>query len=375
MKRIVMPKLGLRSKEAEIVLWHKKERDHVTKGEVLLDIVTEKANVEIEAPATGVLSQIMHWEGEVVKVGETIALILSAGETLPRREASQRVVRSTPAAKRLCREAAIPVEEIHQALGKEPITEQDVRSYLAQQKKTGEKADLFQVTILSPTRKVIARRIHQSASEKPHIYLFSELNMSSLLKTKERLAKKTLKNSLPISLTRLIVKITATVLTQFPAFNATLVGEGDELILRKYKHINIGIAVATEQGLVVPVIKDVGAKNISALAAVAEELITRSRQNKLSAEDMTGGTFTITNLGMYGVTNFIPIINSPEVAIMALGVIQEKLSLDGDTIAKIPVMSVCLGIDHRVLDGVDGAKFLQRLKSAVENPPSFSVDS
>lgn len=375
MKHVVIPKLGLRAKEAEIVKWHRKAGDHVIREEVLVEIETEKANVEIEVPETGILTEIVHGEGDVVKVGKTIALILPDGETTSPQKTLKRVVRSTPAAKRLCKDAVIPIEKVYQTLGKEPVTEQDVRSYLTEQRKTGETGDLFEATILSPTRKTIARRMHASASEKPHIYLFSEVNMSSLLETKERLAKELLRSGLKISLTDIIVKITATVLAKFLPFNATLVGEGEQLILRKYKHINIGIAVATERGLVVPVIKDVGAKSITALVREREDLVSRARENRFSPDDMTGGSFTITNLGMYGVTSFIPIINSPEVAIMAMGAIQEKLSLDEDNIVEIRVMSVCLGIDHRALDGADGAKFLQQFKYVAENPPVFSVDS
>lgn len=356
MERIVIPKLDLQTQEAEIVRWHKKEGEEVNKEELLLEISTDKANVEIQAPETGVLTQVSCHEGQVVKVGQTIAYITSPNESPPQQKTAR--VRSTPIARQLCKKSGITVEEVYQALGREPITEQEVNTYL---KKRPEKpAEIaYEAQPLSPLRKIIARRVQESAQQKPHIYLFSEIEVNSLLK-KEHSGK--------ITLTDLFLKITAMVLPEFPQLNATLVSESGELILRKYKQVNIGLAVSTDRGLVVPVVKDAGSKSLTDLAQQTKQLAARARENKLSAEELTGGSFTISNLGMYGLQSFIPIINPPEIAILAIGSIQEKLSLQKDKVKKVSVISVCLGMDHRAVDGADGARFLQRLKELVEDP-------
>jgi pyruvate dehydrogenase E2 component (dihydrolipoamide acetyltransferase) len=363
MQRVVIPKLDLQTQEAEIVRWHKKEGEEVKKEELLLEISTDKANVEIGAPATGVLTQVASHEGEVVKVGQTIAYITNRGESPPQQKTAR--VRSTPIARQLCSKSGITVEEIYRAIGREPITEQEVSAYLKKrQEKPSEIA--YEEQSLSPLRKLIARRVQESAQQKPHIFLFSEIEVDSLLKREhsEKLASKNIK----VTLTDLLLKITAMVLPEFPRFNATLVGESGDLVLRKYKQMNIGLAVSTERGLVVPVVKDVGGKSLSDIAQATKELVARARENKLCAEELTGGSFTVSNLGMYGVQSFIPIINPPEVAILAIGSIQDKLSLQKDKVKKNSVISVCLGMDHRAVDGADGARFLQRLKELVEDP-------
>jgi pyruvate dehydrogenase E2 component (dihydrolipoamide acetyltransferase) len=179
-------------------------------------------------------------------------------------------------------------------------------------------------------------------------------------KLKKKLDSETSKSKdVKITLTDLLIKITATVLSEFPRFNAALLNEKGKLVLRIYKQVNIGVAVSTERGLFVPVVKDVGNKSLVEVAKQTKQLSAKAKANKLSPEELSGGSFTISNLGMYGVQSFIPIINPPEIAILGIGSIQEKT---------VPVMSVCLGMDHRAVDGADGAKFLQKLKDLIENP-------
>jgi pyruvate dehydrogenase E2 component (dihydrolipoamide acetyltransferase) len=363
MERVRIPKVDLQTQEAEIVRWHKMEGEEVQKEELLLEISTDKANVEIEAPETGVLTQVTCREGEVVKVGQTIAYIAKPGESPPPQKTTR--VRSTPIARQLSSKSGITIEEVYQAIGREPITEQEVKAYL---KKRQEHPTLiaYEAQPLSPLRKIIARRVQESAQQKPHIHIFSEIEVDSLLKIQhsEKLASKKIK----ITLTDLLIKITAKALSEFPRFNATLVSENGELILRKYKRMNIGLAVSTDKGLVVPVVQDVGNKSLTEVAEQTKQLVARASENKLSGKEISGGSFTVSNLGMYGVQSFIPIINPPEVAILAIGSIQEKLTLQKDKVKTVSVMSVCLGMDHRAVDGADGAGFLQRLKELAEDP-------
>jgi len=354
MERVIIPKLDLQTQEAEIVRWHKKEGDDVKKEELLLEISTDKANVEIEAPQTGVLTQVTCQEGDVVKVGQIIAYIAAPGESSPHQKTAR--VRSTPIARKLCGEADISVEEVFQSIGQEPITEREVRTYLTKRQTQPAERE-YEEQALSPLRKIIAHRVQESAQQKPHIYLMIEIEVDSFLKKQHSETSKS--KDVKITLTDLLLKKTASVLSEFPRLNATLVRENGELVLRMYKQVNIGLAVSTDRGLFVPVVKDVGNKSLIEVAKQTKRLAAKAKANKLSPEELSGGSFTVSNLGMYGVQSFIPIINPPEIAILAIGSIQEK---------KIPVMSVCLGIDHRAVDGADGARFLQRLKELVEDP-------
>lgn len=404
--RIVIPKLSLRAKEAEITRWHKQEGDRVDKEETIFEIATEKANVVIEAPASGIIAKILYKEGEVAKVGELVAIIatsseeMSEVETLLQAEKSTTKLespvnekkellaqvspstqeeihpkldfRATPAAKRLGREESILLEEVFKELKREPITKREVQEFIKRKKGGRKDQGLYEEVKLSPLRKIIAHRVFESYNQKPHIYLFSEVDMSSALKFKETINSEIPDKDLKISLTDILIKITSLVLSEFPNFNATLeeVGNG-ELALKKFKNVNIGIAAATERGLTVPVIKEVNKKSLISLARETKDLVARARENRLSQEEVTGSTFTITNLGMYGVHSFIPIINPPEVAILSLGVVTEKPFVAEGKLGKKPVMSVCLGIDHRALDGSDGAKFLERLRQITESPSTF----
>ncbi|MBA7493167.1 Dihydrolipoyllysine-residue acetyltransferase component of pyruvate dehydrogenase complex [subsurface metagenome] len=406
--RIVVPKLSLRAKEAEITRWHKKEGDRVDKEEIIFEIATEKANVEIEAPASGIVAKILHGEGEIVKVGELVGVIATSNEDMnevetllqaekpahrlesaasEKKESLAEVspftqeeihpkldFRATPAAKRLCREESIPLEEVYRELKREPITEKEVQEFIKRKKKGRKDQELYEEVKLSPIRKIIAHRVFESYNQKPHIYLFSEIDMSSALKFKETLTSEMPDKDLKVSLTDILIKITSLVLSEFPNFNATLskVDHG-ELFLKKFKNINIGIAVVTERGLMVPVIKGVNKKDIVSVARETKVLVTRAKENRLSEEDITGSTFTLTNLGMYGVHSFIPIINPPEVAILALGAITKKPFVANGQLAEKPVMSICLGMDHRALDGADGGKFLEKFKQVIEDPSMFPI--
>jgi pyruvate dehydrogenase E2 component (dihydrolipoamide acetyltransferase) len=389
MERVIVPKLDLQTQEIEIIRWHRREGERVDKEELLLEISTDKAVVDIAAPTSGILCGTACSAGDKVKVGDTLAYICAEGEAAPAfavrgsqprsrtRPAAAAVapqppvgpltLRSSPVAKRLCQENSVTVEEVYEALGKEPVGEREVRAYLASRERSDRQAADYETVELSSRRRIIARRVEESARTIPHIYLFGEATVTRLEELKGRLSQ----GGRRVTLTDLFVWTLGAALVEFPAFNATTAEEGRALVVRRHRKVNVGLAVSTEQGLVVPVLKDVARKTLAELALEKEELLTRARSNKLSPQDLLGATFTLSNLGMYGVGSFTAVINPPEVAILAVGAASDRLTLRAGKPASISVVGLCLGLDHRVLDGAEGGRFLSRFVERVESPPDL----
>jgi pyruvate dehydrogenase E2 component (dihydrolipoamide acetyltransferase) len=240
-----------------------------------------------------------------------------------------------------------------------------VRQYLAAHSRApAAAAEAFEDMALSPRRKLIARRMKESLQNIPAIYLFSEVNMDRLEQRKSELRV----SGLRVTLTDLLIPIIGEVLTELPQFNATLLERDAETIVRRYRSVNLGLAVSTDQGLVAPVLRDITRKPLAQLVREKDELVARARANRLSPEDITGATFTLTNLGMLDVTTFTALINPPEVAILAVGAVRERVALAGGKPVAMHVAGVCLGVDHRALDGAEGGRFLSRFKACVEDP-------
>jgi pyruvate dehydrogenase E2 component (dihydrolipoamide acetyltransferase) len=371
MERVSVPKLDLQTQEIEIIKWHKSEGDRVKKDEPLLEISTEKATVEIEAPMSGVLGGIAHQAGEKVKIGDTLAYVYLENEQGPApvttvTAANPAPIRSTPAARKLCKENSVKIEEVFQAVGIEPIGEREVKQFLASKRQPSRQDEQYETVELSSRRKIIARRMQESVRTIPHIHLFGEANVGRL----EVLQAELSKGGTRITLTDLILRILGTALSEFPLFNAVAVDDGVGLVVRKYRKVNIGLAVSSDHGLVVPVLKDVTSKTMAELVREKQELISKARANKLSPDDLSEGTFTLSNLGMHDVTSFTAIINPPEVAILTVGASRDRLELVDGKLVTVRVVGLCLGLDHRVLDGTDGGRFLSRLKQLLEEPPN-----
>jgi pyruvate dehydrogenase E2 component (dihydrolipoamide acetyltransferase) len=216
------------------------------------------------------------------------------------------------------------------------------------------------VEALTGMRKVIAERLSSSWQTSPHVNMTAEVDMSKAIDLKAQLAASGQK----VSVTDIIVKCTAIALTEFPLVNASLIN--NEII--QYKHVNIGIAVALDNGLIVPVIKDANHKTITALRNDLLMLSDKARTGRLTSDEMSQGTFTISNLGMFGVDHFTPIINPPQSAILGVcRTVERPVAVDGQVVVK-PLMNLCLSFDHRLIDGVDGAKFLARIRALLEQP-------
>jgi len=379
-----MPRLSLTMKEGSVVHWHKQEGETINKGEPLVEVLSEKVTFDVEAPESGVVRKILVEEGVDVPVNAVLAIIaapdeeISDVETLPaqapeetketvaaipeaKAEAAVEVeerVPASPAAKRLARESGIDLAQVKGSGPEGRIAEEDVRRFIEE---TGQPTPKVKETIpLTGIKKTTAERVSRSMKTAPHSAVVMEVDMTNTAKAREEKQ---------VSYTELLVKAVALALKKHPLLNSTLTE--DERI-RVYEDVNIGVAVVTEQGLVVPVIHNADKKSLAEIASKLKELATKAREGKLAKEDVSGGTFTITNLGMYGVDLFTPIINPPEAAILGVGRIVNKPVAEGEKIVIKPVMTLSLSYDHRIVDGAPAAQFLQEIKKILEASPNFS---
>ncbi len=373
--KVVMPRLSLTMKEGTVVQWFKKEGESVQKGEPLVEVLSEKVTYDVEAPESGILRRILVAEGSNVPIDQAIGMIAALDEPIteaavtahfspleverapavsePKAVAvaqSEERVLASPAARRLARELGVDLGHVKGTGPEGRIVEDDVRRFAEQPSVLPR---VKEVIPLVGIRKTTAERLSYSARTAPHSTITMEVNMTNAVKIHEETA---------VSYTDLLIKAVATALRDHPFLNATLENEQ----IKVFEDINVGFAVATEQGLVVPVVHNADQKTVSEIAAKVKELVEKARQGKLSKEDLTGGTFTITNLGMYGVDVFIPIINPPETAILGVGRIAEKLTLVDNQVKIKPVMQLSLSYDHRIVDGAPAAQFLQKVKQVLE---------
>jgi pyruvate dehydrogenase E2 component (dihydrolipoamide acetyltransferase) len=375
--KVVMPRLSLTMKEGSVVQWFKKEGETVNKGEPLVEVLSEKATIEVEAPASGILRKVLAERGVDVPVNATLGIIAAANDEIPEIETKieataqekEEVEMSTetqikmakpmdehalasPAAKRLAREHEVDLAQVKGSGPEGRITEDDVQRFVEEATQLGPRVK--EVIPLAGMKKTTAERVSRSFRTAPHSTVIMEVDMSNAAK---------MRKEKQISYTELLVKAVSTALKKHPLLNSTLI-EGEKI--KVYEDINVGVAVATEQGLVVPVIHNADNKSLEEIASRLRELAEKARTGKLSKEDVAGGTFTITNLGMYGVDMFMPIINPPEAAILAAGRIVDKPMAEGERIVIKPVMSLSLSYDHRIVDGAPAAQFLQEIKKILE---------
>jgi len=373
-----MPRLSLTMKEGTVIQWFKKEGDMVEKGEPLVEVLSEKATYDVEAPASGVLRKILTEEGTDVPVGETLGIITAPDEELPEIEVAaappaveaeeavavperkveekiERRVIATPAAKRLAREYNIDLTQIRGSGPGGRIVEEDVKRLI---EGTRIMPRVREVIPLTGIRKTAAERVSLSARTAPQSTITMEVDMSKAAELREKVG---------VSYTDMLVKAAAKALTEHPIINSTLEKEQ----IKIFADINIGVAVATEMGLVVPVIHNANRKSLTEISSTLKGLAEKAKQSKLAKEELTGGTFTITNLGMYGVDIFTPIINPPETAILGVGRVAEKPVVVKEQTVIRPLMQLSLTFDHRVVDGAPAAEFLQKVKQNLESPDAL----
>lgn len=359
--RVVMPRLSLTMKEGTVGTWYKKEGDAVEKGEPLVEVFSEKATYDLEAPASGVLRKIVVQEGVDAPVNAVLAVITALDEEFSETEIStekpkaveeiEKRILASPAAKRLAREHGVDLSHVKGSGLEGRIVEEDVRRFIEESR--GLLPKVKEVIPLSGYRKTSAERVSASFRTAPHSTVVMEVDVSRAMDLHDRLQ---------VSYTAILVKAAAKSLAEYPIINSTL--EGNQIKI--FGDVNVGVAVATKNGLVVPVIHNADKISIEEMDMTIKELTEKAKQGKLAREDLTGGTFTITNLGMYGVEFFIPIINPPEAAILAIGRVVEKPVVVEGKIGTKPTVTLSLSYDHRIVDGAPAAVFLGKVKEKVE---------
>ena len=458
---VIMPKAGSEMEEGEIVQWFKNEGDHVEEGEVLLEIVTDKVNMEVEAEATGTLLKILAQAGDVVPVVQTIAWIGEPGEKIPGASESGEVapaetiiekkvdytpvkevekvdysgLRATPAARAYARKKGIDLSKVKGSGPKGRIHKDDVLDYKLNSKikisplaeriakiegintesivGTGPngkimKADIMAVlhgapkveaapkaevapkapkapkapnenqwgvveTVpMSPMRKVISKRMSESYFSAPTFVVNVEVDMTELLALRKKVVDAIIEETgKKATVTDFISLAVIKSLMKHPYVNASLSGDEKEMYLHHY--VNLSIAVGMDSGLVVPVIKGADKMSLKELVVASKEITTKALNGKLKPDEMADSTFTISNLGMYGVKSFVPIINQPNTAILGVSATVPKPVVYNGEVTVRPIMTLTLTADHRVVDGLEGAKFMKTLKEAIENPLSLLI--
>jgi pyruvate dehydrogenase E2 component (dihydrolipoamide acetyltransferase) len=353
--KVVMPKLSL-----TVGKWYKKQGEAVEKDEPIVEVISEKATYDLEAPASGILRKILIEEGVDAPVNATLAIITAPDEPFSEAEMpieaqltpeKERVLAS-PAAKRLAKEHAINLSFVKGSGPEQRITEEDVRRFIGETSVLTPK--IKEIIPLTGFRKTSAERVSTSFKTAPHSTIMMRIDVSHAQKLHEKLQ---------ISYTAILVKAVAKALLEHPIINSTL--QGDQI--RVYEDVNIGLAVATQNGLVVPIIHNADKKSLKEIDNSIQELTEKARQGKLTKENLTGGTFTISNLGMLEVEFFTPIINPPEAAILGVGKITQKPVAIDEKIIVRPMMILSLSYDHRIIDGAPAAEFLRKAKTKIEN--------
>ena len=417
---VLMPRLSDTMTEGVIASWHKKVGDAVKKGEVLADIETDKATMELESYKNGKLLYQGAKEGQKIAVNDLLCIIgeegkvdvnaivnaskgstaseagnqkseasqATQGQTEVKQTASQAAnqsastdgrIKASPLAKKLAKEKGIDLSKVHGSGDSGRITKNDIDNFkeVQQGASTQPSAKPAAQPIISgqegyrnidnsQIRKVIAKRLGESKFSAPHFYLTMEIIMDNAMTARAQMNEV---SDVKISFNDMVVKAAAMALRKHPAVNSSWMGE----FIRQYQHIHVGVAVAIEEGLIVPVIRFADQKTLSQIAAESKELAGKARNKKLQPNEFSGNTFTVSNLGMMDIEEFTAIINPPDSAIMAVGRIKEVVVRKGDGFGVTNVMKITLSCDHRSVDGAVGASFLQTFKKYMENPVTMLV--
>lgn len=412
--KVVMPKLSEAMAEGKVLKWLKREGDKISGGDIIAEIESDKADIELEAFGSGVLRKIVVEVGSSVPVGQTIAVIADPGEDIssalagapapvpakvegpspahpapavarvqpaqPPTPTSPPVapaggrVRASPLARKIAERAGV---DLHLIKGSGPagrVIRRDVEEYVSA---AGVRPAAVAPTApgeyedrpLSSMRRTIARRMAQSKATVPHFYLTTEVDMEPLSALRDKLNAGVGQGDAKITFTHLLIKAGAQALRRHPEANVSFNGE----TARYYRRVHVSMAVALDEGLVTPVIQDADQKSIGQIAREARELSERGRARKLKPEEFTGGTFSISNLGMFDVEEFSAVINPPEGMILAVGAIVPKpVVVEGQVVVRRR-MRLTLSIDHRVIDGAMGGRFLRTLRGLLEHPAQISL--
>ena len=397
-----MPQMGYDMQQGTVVRWIKKEGDEVARGEPIAEIETDKAVVEMESTGAGILRKIVAPEGTTANVGEVIGIVGSADEEIgdlevaapapaaaapsapapkatavearpaPAEVAEVKEIKASPVARRLAEERGI---DLSQVTGTGPggrIVREDVEAFVGPPKAAPATATAAAPTEagrveLTRMRQAIARSTVQSKQHAPHFYVTSEIDMTAAIELRRQLNRPQEEGS-RVSVNDLIVKAAAMALQKFPALNSFFRDDH----LETHPYFNIGIAIALEQGLIVPSVANCESKSLVEIGRATKDLADRAQEGRLHESEYSGGTFSISNLGMFDVDSFAAIIVPPQSAVLAVGSVKKKPVVgEGDQVVVRQMMKVTLSVDHRVSDGAEGARFLAELKRLLESPVSL----
>ena len=386
---VIMPALSPAQKTGILIEWFKEEGDLIEKGELLMEVETDKANVEVEATTTGILANITVNLGDEIPVGKVIALILADGESAPesnKEYSSTELKVSEEDTAQLQTTISNPLDPSANLPTNKIVASPKVRQYANKEgidlsfiKGSGPNGVILMEDVLVnqssteteendiPTNKgwrLMADRLTESWSSAPHFNLVRDLDVSNLVTYKKQVQDKI---SNRLTYTDLLIKLVSIALKEHPRINASWIDNN----IVKNSEINVGLAVDFDGGLIVPVIHKTDELSLGEITNRRKDLITRTQAGKLRSGDLDRGTFTISNLGMFDVDSFNAIINPPQAAILAVGRIVDKVvPVDGLPEVR-PILTLNLSFDHRVVDGVRGAEFLQTLSNLIENPLQF----
>jgi len=394
---VVMPALEMAQENGKLLAWRKKEGERVTKGEPLLEIETDKAVVEVEAPGDGILAGITANVGAVIPVGETIAWLVAAGEKPPAKSAATAAPAAraasasaaqtlatapaatkqigaaapqiSPKARRLAKELGVGIGQIRGTGPDGVITTEDVQAFADSKSSATARAAPAAGEASSTVARLMAERTTQSWTSVPHFFLVREVEAGELVAAQKRLSAEAAKaeGAATVTVTDLLIALVARVVAKHPRMNSSWTGEG----IRANPDVNISVAMAVKDGVVSAVIHKANTLILSEVSTQRRELTERARAGRLRPADIAGGTFTISNLGMYKVDAFSAIITPPQAAILAVGSISERVvPVDGKPGIR-PMMTMTLSSDHRVVDGARAAEFLSDLADAVREPEKF----
>jgi pyruvate dehydrogenase E2 component (dihydrolipoamide acetyltransferase) len=421
---VVMPQMGESIAEGTIVRWIKKVGDQVDRDEPLFEISTDKVDAEIPSPAAGRLAEIRVKEGETVPVNSVVAIIGAPGEATasapaPEAAASSATAaepalteeavgqaqpargaaaadsdekidtgdehrqRTSPLVRRIAREHNVDISQVQGTGINGRVTKNDILGYIesgplapapasaaaaaatpaAPQGPVYRPGENVQVVPMSVMRRKIAEHMVLSAHTSPHVYSVYEVNFARVAALREKKKAEFEAAGAKLTFTAFIAKVIVDALRQFPLVNASV--DGGNIVYKK--DINLGIAVALDNGLIVPVIRNADERNLLGLSRAIDDIAARARSKKLNPDEVQGGTFTITNPGVFGALYGLPLINQPQVAILGVGAIEKRAVVIDDAIAIRPMCHLSLGYDHRLVDGADAGRFLSFVKDRLEH--------
>lgn len=409
---IVVPQLGESVVEATVGQWLKKEGDSILMGDIVVELETDKVDVEVGAEASGVLVRIVKPQGEDVKIGDVLGLIEANGGSsdhkpqqmsadLPTQtegktaeSAKEPVV--TPVAKRMAEAEGVDVSQISGSGPGGRITKQDIQARISEQLSVNSgqssvTSEQLSVTDLQPAvlpfpfaqpqrekrvkmsrrRRTIAQRLVEAQQTAALLTTFNEIDMSAVIEMRKRRQEAfSKKHGIKLGFSSFFVKATVGALKAFPQLNAEI--QGDEIVLKQY--YDIGMAVGAEEGLVVPVIRDADRKSFADIEKDVRDFAQKARDGSLSLEDLRGGTFTITNGGVFGSMLSTPILNPPQVGILGLhNIVERPIARNGEVVIR-PIMYVALTYDHRIVDGREAVQFLVKVKELIEDPENLLLE-